>query len=73
MPKLRDLQLKRLKATVKYAFEKIPVYKKKFEDAGINSDEIRNHGDVARLPFTEKEELRGSYPFGMVQCLLMKL
>ena len=66
MPKLRDLKLKRLKATVKYAFENVPLYKKKFEDAGINLDEIRNHGDVARLPFTEKEELRGSYPFGMV-------
>lgn len=66
LPKLRDLQLKRLKNMVKYAFDNVPLYKRKFDKAGIKPDEIRKLADITKLPFTGKEELRSSYPFGMV-------
>ena len=62
---LQDLQLKRLQWTVRHAYENVPLYTKKFDDAGVHPDDIQTLADVAKLPFTTKEDLRQTYPFGM--------
>lgn len=62
---LRALQLERLKQTVKRAYEKVPYYRKKFEEAGITPDDIKTLDDIVKIPFTSKADLREVYPFGM--------
>ncbi|WP_203135392.1 phenylacetate--CoA ligase PaaK [Microbacterium sp. JZ31] len=62
---LQALQLERLQWTVRHAYENVPLYRAKFDAAGIAPGDIRSLADVERLPFTTKEDLRGAYPFGM--------
>lgn len=62
---LRALQLKRLKATLAHAYAHSPVYRAKFDAAGVHPDDCRSLADLARFPFTTKKDLRDSYPFGM--------
>ncbi|MDH6238304.1 phenylacetate--CoA ligase PaaK [Cryobacterium sp. CG_9.6] len=59
------LQLHRLQQTVRHAYANVPLYTRKFDAVGVHPDDIRTLDDVARLPFTTKEDLRQSYPFGM--------
>ncbi len=62
---LRALQLKRLKATLRHAYDNSPVYRAKFDAAGAHPDDCRSLADLAKFPFTTKSDLRDSYPFGM--------
>src|SRR3546814_9031157 len=62
---LRELQLERLQWTVRHAYENVPLYRRKFTEAGVTPDDIRTLEDVRRLPFTTKDDLRETYPFGM--------
>ncbi len=62
---LEALQLERLQQTVHHAYEHVPLYTKKFDEAGVHPRDIRTLADVAKLPFTTKEDLRQTYPFGM--------
>ena len=62
---LRSLQLKRLKATLHHAYAYSPVYRAKFDAAGIHPDECKSLADLCKFPFTAKSDLRDSYPFGM--------
>ncbi|MCS7163944.1 MAG: phenylacetate--CoA ligase [Thermodesulfovibrio sp.] len=62
---LRALQFERLKQTVKRAYEKVPYYRRKFEEAGITPDDIKTLDDIVKIPFTSKADLREVYPFGM--------
>ena len=62
---LRSLQLKRLKATLHHAYAYSPVYRAKFDAAGIHPDECKSLADLSKFPFTAKSDLRDSYPFGM--------
>jgi phenylacetate-CoA ligase len=62
---IRALQLTRLQHTVRHAYENVPLYTRKFDAVGVHPDDIRTLEDVALLPFTTKEDLRVSYPFGM--------
>jgi phenylacetate-CoA ligase len=64
-PDLGTLQIERLRQTLRTAYENIPFYTKKMDEAGITPDGIGCHGDVADLPFTTKIDLRDHYPFGM--------
>ena len=61
----RPLQLERLQWTVRHAYENVPLYTRKFDEAGVAPDDIRTLDDVQRLPFTTKDDLRQTYPFGM--------
>jgi len=63
---LRALQLKRLKATLQHAYSHSPVYRAKFDAAGVHPDDCRSLADLAKFPFTTKSDLRDSYPFGML-------
>ena len=62
---LAALQLERLKWSLNHAYENSPVYRKKFDEAGVHPSEVKTLADLARFPFTTKKDLRDSYPFGM--------
>jgi len=62
---LEALQLERLRWTVAHAYENVPLYRAKYDAAGVAPGDIRALADIARLPFTTKEDLRQTYPFGM--------
>ena len=59
------VQTKRLKWSLHHAFENVPAYRKKFDEAGVAPDDFRRLDDLAKFPFTTKEDLRQNYPFGM--------
>jgi phenylacetate-CoA ligase len=61
---LMRLQLERLRATLERV-AKVPCYRQKFAQAGIAAEDIRTLDELARLPFTTKEDLRQNYPYGM--------
>ena len=63
--KLAALQLSRLRATVKNAYEHVPMHRARFDAAAIEPGDIRSLDDLRRLPFTVKTDLRDHYPFGM--------
>jgi phenylacetate-CoA ligase len=63
--KLRDLQLSRLKWSLKRAYDKVPHYRKKFDAAGVKPKDLKTLADLAKFPFTAKADLRDTYPFGM--------
>ncbi|MCG5078538.1 phenylacetate--CoA ligase PaaK [Paraburkholderia tagetis] len=62
---LAALQLERLKWSLNHAYENSPVYRQKFDEAGVHPSELKSLADLARFPFTTKKDLRDSYPFGM--------
>jgi len=62
---LLALQLERLKKTVHQAYQDVPHYKKKFDAAGVHPADLKELRDLAKFPFTTKEDLRQNYPFGM--------
>ena len=62
---LRALQLQRLKQTLQHAYDHSPVYRRKFDEAGVRPQDCNSLADLAKFPFTTKKDLRDSYPFGM--------
>ena len=62
---LEELQLKRLQEVVKKAYENVPYYKKRLQNANIKPEDIKTLKDIEKLPFTTKTDLRDAYPFGM--------
>jgi len=62
---LRALQLARLKEAVHHAYERVPHYRQKFDAAGVHPGDLKSFADLARFPFTSKDDLRQNYPFGM--------
>ncbi|MEU1184220.1 phenylacetate--CoA ligase PaaK [Streptomyces sp. NPDC005820] len=62
---LRELQLDRLRSTLRHAYDNVELYRDKFDEAGVRPDDCRSLEDLARFPFTTKADLRDTYPFGM--------
>ncbi|HVZ45538.1 MAG TPA: phenylacetate--CoA ligase PaaK [Ramlibacter sp.] len=62
---LRSLQFKRLKQTLHHAYANSPVYRRKFNEADVRPEDLRTLADLRKFPFTTKQDLRESYPFGM--------
>lgn len=62
---LESLQGERLRALVRRLYENVPTYRLKLDQAGISPGDIVAVGDVARLPFTVKDDLRAAYPYKM--------
>ena len=63
---LEELQLKRLKQTIRLAYKNIPFYKEYFSKLNIKPNDITFLKDIQGLPFTTREDLRENYPFGML-------
>ena len=62
---LEGLQLRRLKAMVEKVYYNVPFYQNRFNEMGIRPEQIRSLDDLKFLPFTEKQDLRNNYPFGL--------
>jgi len=63
--KIDELQLQRVQRVLKRVYENVPLYRRKFDDAGFDPDSVRGLDDLRRVPFTVKDDLRSAYPFGM--------
>src|SRR5260370_758614 len=61
---IEALQLERLRSTLLHAYAHNANYKRKFDAAGVRPDDLRTLADLARFPFTTKDDLREAYPFG---------
>jgi phenylacetate-CoA ligase len=62
---LEQLQLERLQATLHRVYKNVTCYRNKFNQLGIDPNDIQSLADLSRLPFTTKEDLRLNYPYGM--------
>ena len=61
---LQKVQLKRMQWTVERVHSRVPFYKKLFDDAGVKPADLKSLDDLAKFPFTVKQDLRDNYPFG---------
>lgn len=59
------LQLQRMQWSLRHAYDNVPFYRKSFDDAGVHPDDLKSLADLAKFPFTMKQDLRDNYPFGM--------
>lgn len=59
------LQVKRLKWSLNHAYDNVPFYRASFDAAGVHPDDVNTMQDLARFPFTVKQDLRDNYPFNM--------
>jgi phenylacetate-CoA ligase len=66
LDELQALQLARLRATLRRAYENVPFYRRSFEAAGLHPDDCKSLADLAKFPLTSKNDLRDNYPFGLL-------
>jgi phenylacetate-CoA ligase len=62
---LAALQRRRLKRSLAHAYERVPHYRRNFDEAGVTPDSLGSLADIAHFPFTLKSDLRDNYPFGL--------
>ena len=62
---LEELQLKRLQETLERVYRNVPFYKQSFDKAGVGPDQLKSLDDLQRFPFTVKQDMRDSYPYGL--------
>ncbi len=62
---IRALQLQRLQWSLRHAYDNVPMYKQRFDDAGVHPNDLQQLSDLAKFPFTYKNDLRDNYPFGL--------
>lgn len=62
---IRSLQLDRMKWSLRHAYENVPFYKKHFDENGVHPEDLQTLTDLAKFPFTYKDDLRANYPFGL--------
>ena len=62
---IRSLQLERLKWSLRHAYDNVPMYKQRFDEAGVHPDDLQQLSDLSKFPFTYKNDLRDNYPFGL--------
>ena len=59
------LQLERMKWSLAHAYANVPMYRERFDAAGVHPEDLHDLRDLAKFPFTYKDDLRANYPFGM--------
>ena len=70
---LREMQLERLKYIVRYAYENVPMYRRRFDEIGLKPEHIRTLKDIELIPYTTKDDLRDNYPYGMFAVPMKKI
>ncbi|MEB3757146.1 MAG: phenylacetate--CoA ligase [Desulfurococcales archaeon] len=70
---ITKIKLKRLKWTVKHAYENNPLYRRTMKQHGITPSDIKTLSDITKLPFTRKQHLRENYPYGMTSVPLEEI
>ncbi|MCL2444425.1 MAG: phenylacetate--CoA ligase [Treponema sp.] len=68
VPARKKLQLASLKNLAETLYSKVPFYRQKFDEAKITPKDIHSIEDIAKLPFTTKDDLRDNYPYGLRAC-----
>ncbi len=63
---IEQVQLEKLKKQIKHAYDNVPMYRRKFDDIGLRPEDIKTLKDVAKVPFTVKNDLRDHYPYGIL-------
>ncbi|HEX8986695.1 MAG TPA: phenylacetate--CoA ligase PaaK [Rhodocyclaceae bacterium] len=59
------LQLERMRWSLRHAYENVAHYRAKFDAAGVRPEDLKELKDLAKFPFTTKQDLRATYPFGL--------
>ena len=59
------LQLERMRWSLRHAYDNVAMYKERFDATGVHPDDLKSLSDLAKFPFTVKDDLRDNYPFGM--------
>ena len=62
---IRAWQDERLVNTVKHVYDNVELYRNRMKEAGVSPDDIRSRDDLYKLPFTYKQDLRDTYPYGL--------
>ncbi len=62
---IRAVQLKRMQWSLQHAYDNVPLYKQRFDDAGVHPSDLKQLSDLAKFPFTYKKDLVDNYPFGL--------
>ena len=62
---LRRIQSQRLAEIVKLAYERVPLHRKRMDELGVKPSDIKSIDDISKLPFTQKSDLRDTYPYGL--------
>lgn len=62
---IRALQLDGLNWSIRHAYDNVSMYRRRIDKAGVHPDDVQELSDLGKLPFTEKNDLRDNYPFGM--------
>ncbi len=70
---LKCLQLERLQQKVRDVYERVPFYRTKFQEAGVTPEDVKSLDDIARLPFTNKNDFRDNYPYGLMAIPLSEV
>jgi phenylacetate-CoA ligase len=70
---LSRLQGERLGRLVDILYRRVPFYRKKMDTAGVKPQDIQGIGDLVRLPFTTKDEMRDVYPYGLLSVALQEI
>jgi len=73
LEKLRELQLQRLRAMVSRAYERVPLFRQRMKKRNLTPEALQSLEDLAKLPFTEKNDLRETYPFGLFASPLREI
>ena len=70
---LKNLQLRKLKSTVEYAYRNSFFYKRLYDEAGVKPSDINTLDDLVKLPFVKKQFLRKNYPYGLLAVPLSEV
>ncbi|WP_149140082.1 phenylacetate--CoA ligase PaaK [Gemmobacter caeruleus] len=70
---IEALQFHRMKRSLKHAYENSPFYRNRFIAADVHPEDLKSLKDIAKFPFTTKQDLRETYPFGMFAVPQTKL
>ena len=62
---MRKLQSEKLVKQVKHVYENVPYYRAKMQEKGLKPEDIKTLADLQKMPFTTKQDMRDSYPFGL--------
>jgi phenylacetate-CoA ligase len=73
LSRLRELQLERLRWSVKHAYDNVPFYRQSFAAAGFKPEQLKTLDDLRRVPFLMKQNMRDAYPFGLFAVPMEKV
>ncbi len=73
IPQLRQVQLQRLQAVVGRAYEQVTFFRQRLDERGVKPENIQSLEDISCLPFTVKNDLRDTYPFGMFASSMQEI